>query len=141
MAPDPDVQGFAAAQDRLRAALGVDCVFVIPGAPTWPPGTPLDPETGVPYDPFLDPVAPVVDTEVTVRCSFVHKPLANIDPAATPIGAGDVGDAALIVPLASYPGVRDATTVRVGEETWDIQQFRYDVSLTLPRWIAYLERA
>lgn len=137
----PDLPGLAEAQDRLRDRLGVDAVFQIPAVKSWPAGTPLDPETQRPFDPFLEPENPTADAEVTVRCSFVHRPLTNADPAATAIGAGDRGDAALIVPLADYPAVRAATRVRVGEDVWDIQQFRYDVALTIPRWIAYLERA
>jgi hypothetical protein len=81
--PRPDTAGFADAQDRLRQELGVDAVFLIPTALVWPPGTPLDPETGKPFDPFLDPVDPAANTEVTVRCSFVHSPLIGIDPAAS----------------------------------------------------------
>jgi hypothetical protein len=29
----------------------------------------------------------------------------------------------------------------IGEGTWDIQRFRYDLALSVPRYIAYLERA
>jgi hypothetical protein len=141
MVDGPDVGGFADAQERLRQALGVDVVFIIPPAQTWPPGTPLDPETNRPYDPFLDPEPNAGDVEITVRCSFVHRPFANLDPESMPAGFADQGDAALIVPLARYPDVKAATRVRLGEDTWDVQAFRYDVSLTVPRWIAYLERA
>lgn len=137
----PNLEGFADAQAALREALGVDAVFLIASEPEWPPGTPLDPETGKPYDPFLEPIDPEVDTEVTVRCSFVHRPLQGIDPAQSPIGAGDLGDAALIIPIDRYDDVRTATRVRVGVELWDVQQFRYDVALGTERWLAYLERA
>jgi hypothetical protein len=37
--------------------------------------------------------------------------------------------------------VAAAVRVRVGEETWDVQQFRYDLALTVPRWLAYLEHS
>jgi hypothetical protein len=139
--PSPDVIGFADAQQRLRNELGVDAVFFIPGTPTWPAGTPLDPETNKPYDPFLDPDVPGADQLVTVRCSFVHHPLVSADPAATPLGAADSGNAALIVPPDRYPDVKQATRVTVGDEVWDVQIFRYDLALTVPRWIAYLEHA
>jgi hypothetical protein len=137
----PDAAAFADAQLRLRAALGVDAVFVIPGSVTWPPGTPIDPESGVPYDPFLTPDSTTADTEVTVRCSFVHRPLDTADPAATPVGTFDRGSAALIIPDAAIDSVRDATRVTIGEEVWDIQLVRFDVALQVPRWIAYLEHA
>lgn len=139
--PTVDIDGFAEAQEALRQKLGVDCVFLTPSAPQWPPDTQLDPETGKPFDPFLEPVNPTADSAVTVRCSFVHRPLRHIDPRQSPFGDGDEGDAALIVPLARYQDVRAATRVVIGEDTWEIQRFRYDVALTVPRWIAYLERA
>lgn len=137
----PDPADFADAQQRLRDALGVDAVFLIPGEPTWPAGTALDPETGRPFDPFIDPESSTADTEVTVRCSFVHRPLDTADPAATPIGTFDRGSAALIIPAAAINDMQDATRVRVGEETWDIQLIRYDFALQVPRFIAYLEHA
>lgn len=138
----PDVAGVADAQVRLRAALGVDAVFVIPvSGETWPAGTPLDPETGRAYDPFLEPETFTAAVEVTVRCSFVHRPLAEADPAASPIGAVDRGSAALILTPVDYATVSEATRVRVDVETWDVQQFRSDVALGVPRWIAYLEHA
>jgi hypothetical protein len=119
----PDVAGFRAAQARLREVLGVDAVFIIASALTWPPDTPLDPETGRPYDPFLEPVTPEVDVQVTVRCSFVQRPLVAADPTLSPIGSIDRGSAALVVAEADQPAVKDAVRVIVG------------------RWIAYLEHA
>lgn len=141
MSVHPDVAGFRAAQARLRGELGVDAVFIIPESSTWPADTPIDPETGQPYDPFTTPETTAPAQEVTVRCSFVHRPLAEADPRSTPIGPMDVGSAALIVPIEDFDTVRPATRVRVGEEVWDIQLFRYDLALTVPRWIAYLEHA
>jgi hypothetical protein len=137
----PDIAGFRDAQQRLRQEFGVDAVFFVPGDSSWPADTPLDPETGKPYDPFLEPEVPGVAQQITVHCSFVHRPLVDVDPDATPLGAADQGSAALIVPLDRYQEVKRATRVTVGEDVWDVQMFRYDVALTVPRWIAYLERA
>ena len=58
--PRPDLDGFAEAQGRLRQMIGVDAVFLVDGEPIWPAGTPIDPETGKPYDPFLEPETPLV---------------------------------------------------------------------------------
>jgi hypothetical protein len=141
MTPVPDVAGYAAAQTRLREQLGIDADFLIKGEPVWPPGTPIDPETGKPYDPFLDPVTPVEETTITVRVSFVHRPLDAADPAASPIGPLDRGNAALIVAEADYPTVHGARRVQVAGEVWDLQSWRHDVAARMPRWIAYLEHA
>jgi hypothetical protein len=139
--PVPDTVGFAAAQDRLRQQLGVDAVFIVPTASVWPAGTELDPETGKPYDPFLEPESGGEPVEETVRCSYVHKPLALLDPAQAPIGDVDRGVAALIVPVADYSRVRTAVRVRVGDEVYDVQQFRQDIFAGYVRWIADLEHA
>lgn len=141
MAVHPDVGGFREAQRRLRAELGVFATFTIPGDPSWPPGTPLDPETGKPHDPFLEPTVPPVDREEIVNCSFVHRPLVALDPAATPIGAADQGLAALIIDEADYERIKDATRVQIGPEIYDVQRFRHDVAIRTERYIAYLEHA
>jgi hypothetical protein len=137
----PDPEALADAMLRLRDQLGVDAVFVIPGEQAWPEGTPLDPETGRPFDPFLEPETTTDAQEITLRCSFVHRPLAQADPQTSPIGAMDTGSAALIVAQADYPQVADARRARVGEEVWDIQLWRHDTALRVGRWIAYLEHA
>lgn len=136
-----DAAGLADAQRRLRDKLGVDVTFTTTGAATWPAGTPLDPETSRPYDPFLEPDVPGSETAVTIRCSFVHRPLVGDDPAATPIGPGDRGSAVLIVDIDDYPAVKDARRAQVGVEAWDVQDWRFDTALGVDRWLAYLERA
>lgn len=137
----PDTAAIADAQRRLRAAVGVDATFTIAGEPTWPPDTPLDPETGRPYDPFLEPETPGDETAVTIRCSFVHRPLRSIDPEATPIGPGDLGSAELIVDVDDYPAVKGAQRVWVGADAWKVREWRYDIALGVERWLAYMERA
>lgn len=142
----PTIDGFYDAQMRLRDKLGVDVVFIIVSPPTWPFGTPLDPESGRPYDPFVEPEEGGEDLEVALRCSFVHRPLVpgamgGLTSPSTPIGNVDRGFAALLVDVEDYPQVKDARRVRVGEEMWDIELWRYDVALTVPRWIAQLEHS
>jgi hypothetical protein len=142
----PDTVGFSAAQDRLRELLGVDATFIITAAAVWPAGTQLDPESGKPYDPFLEPEVPGAVTEVTLRCSFAHRPFTpgmwgGLDTPNTPIGTVDRGISALIVAYADYPSVKDAARVRVADETWDVEVWRSDVLAGHNRWIVYLEHA
>ena len=137
----PSLAGFVEAQETLRARMGVDAVFLIRGEQTWPPDTPLDPETGRPFDPFLEPDDPIADAVVVVRCSFVSRPVQSEDPAASPIGAIDRGNAALIVDVDSHALVADAYRVRVGAEVYDVQDWRWDSVAGMERWIAYLEHA
>lgn len=142
----PDLAGFAAAQLRLRAYFGVDATFIVPGADTWPVGTPLDPETGKPYDPFLEPSVAGDDVEVEVHCSYVHRPFTpglwgGLDTPATPIGVVDRGIAGLILTPEQHDAVDGATRVVIGAETWDVELWRNDVQFGLDRWLVYLEHA
>jgi hypothetical protein len=142
MTTAPDLAGFAAAQRQLARDLGVDAVFTIPpGEPVWPPGTALDPDTGRPYDPFLEPESQDEETHVTVRCTYASRPLVSMDPAATPIGSIDAGSAALIMDADLYPPVASARRVVVGQETYSIDLARHDELAGYDRMILYLEHA
>jgi hypothetical protein len=142
MSPSADTAGFREAQGRLRTMLGVDAVFTVPpGEPVWPAGTELDPETGRPYDPFLEPESVEEAVEVTVRATFASRPLADADPAATPIGSIDTGSAALILAASDYPPVVNARRVMVGPETYSIQLARHDQIAGYDRMILYIEHA
>lgn len=146
MTVTPNTAGVAGAMNRLREHLGVDATFLVRGEPVWPAGTPIDPETGRPYDPFLEPEVPTEETEVTVRCSFVHRPFApgamgGMDMGTSPLGQADRGLAGLIVSEADYPQVQGAHRVRVGLETWDVELWRHDTSLTVGRYVCFLEHS
>jgi hypothetical protein len=142
----PDIAGFRAAQQRLRELLGTTVTFLIPEAATWAAGEPIDPETGRPMDPFAEPATGGGLVEVTKRVSFVARPLTSGralggDVAAAPIGNVDMGSAALIVDVADYPDVEDATRVHVGQALYDIENWRFDTLGEAERWIAYLEKS
>lgn len=141
VAVTPDLAGFADAQRRLRQQLGVDAVFEIPGAATWDPAEPIDPDTGRPYDPFATPSSGGAPTTRTVRCTFASRPIAGGDPQQSPLGAVDVGQAALIMEAADYQLVQDATRVTVGVEVYDVQVFRQDIVAGYERWLCFLEHA
>lgn len=138
----PDVAGFREAQKRLRQRLGVDVVFLVPQAPTWPDGTQLDPETGRPYDPFAEPASGGDDQEVTVRCSLVNRALTPLDPTVTTaVGDQDIAEAALIVDEADFATVQGARRCRVLARTWRIAELKLDELAGDARYIAYLEPA
>lgn len=141
MRPTANLAGFADAQGALRARLGVDAVFLIRGEQSWPADTPLDPETGLPFDPFLEPETSSEDAEIVVRATYVSRPMQTQDPAASPIGAIDRGSAALVVDPDAHAMVAGAYRVRVGAEVYDLQEWRWDSVGAMERWIAYLEHA
>jgi hypothetical protein len=78
-------------------------------------GDALDPETGKPYDPFLDPVVPGADQLVTVRCSFVHRALAERRPGGHAARRRRHGLRGADRAAGRYPSVKQATRVTVGE--------------------------
>lgn len=102
----PNLTGFRDAMARKRAAFAETVTFWRPDAHAWPPGTPIDPETNLPYD-------PVLAAEATERVS-VDVP-ANIairgqeDAAVNAAGWFDNTHALAIVNLASRGEVQDAT--------------------------------
>lgn len=141
MMVNPDVAGFQAAQARLRAELGVDVTFLVPVAPTYPPGTPVDPDTGRPLDPFAEPVTERGWDEEPARVSFINRGVGEGDAAQTPLGSIDEGKAALIIDGDTYGRVRRATRVKIGPETYAVEQMRYDPSLRSERYVVFLEHA
>lgn len=146
MAASPDTVGFAEAQRRLRAKLGVDAVFEIPEAVEWDPDEPIDPETDRPYDPFATPTTGGGTTDITKRCSYVSRPLGTTrDPTgnfpATPIGTVDAFNAALLLDADDYEDVKTAKRVRVIDDTWQIAGWQKDELAGYYRWIIYLQDA
>lgn len=126
----PDIAGFAEAQHRLRQELGIDVTFGIPVAPVWPDGTPLDPETGRPYDPTVDPASGGGTTAVTKRVALVFRPIrVNVeDPLDGDVRSGLRRDEsiALAIDTADYLDVRNATEVAVGDIDYKVTEIIED---------------
>lgn len=85
MAVEPDLAGFAEAQSRLRQKLGQDVAFYGPVTLTFPANTPLDPETGQPYDPTISGSA--ASASGMVRCS-VKRDVIHTQTVDTAAGIG-----------------------------------------------------
>ena len=67
----PDHAGFRDAQRRLRAAFGEPVRFLAPAVDEYPPGTRLDPDTGTPYDPTIEPIRSQPST--VVSCTVAQR--------------------------------------------------------------------
>jgi hypothetical protein len=80
---EPDLAGFAEAQQRHRTKFGEDVVFLGEVTAVFPGGTPLDPETGDPYDPALQPTSSGQASAV-VRCTVAWR-------SASEEGGGSAG--------------------------------------------------
>lgn len=123
---EPDLDGFREASITLRAAMGREVVFLTPTETVWPEGTPLDPQTGEPYDPVIQPLASgwasaaVPDALVVVPGGSVRVDTVTNQP----IGEIEAGQAVVIIAAASYaiPQVEAATRVVLFDGTYDITE-------------------
>lgn len=127
MIGQPDIEGLKSAQVRLRSAFGKDVTFYTPMETEWPPGTVLDPESGRPYDPLIEPVASGFSSAV-VKCNVAHRPVQglgeNVDETA--IGDIPVGECVLIMGNDDYASIADAVAFDVLERNWKLKDARPD---------------
>lgn len=81
----PDLAGFTEAQRRLRGGFGEDVTFYQRAELTYPPDTPVDPETGEPYDPTIEPT---VETQpsATVNATVAFRSLSEDQEDTSALG-------------------------------------------------------
>jgi hypothetical protein len=120
----PDLDGFAAAQARLREQVGVDVTFLGEVSATFPPGTPLDDDTGQPYDALIEPTASAQASAV-VRCDVAHRPLRN-ETDESQAGWGEHNHVMLIGPAASATALASAVAFRLRDHSYKITGLRVD---------------
>lgn len=142
----PDLDAFRDAMNRLRTYMGEDVTFHIPEAPQWPPGTPIDPETGEPYDPAVDPVVGGGFQDVVKHVGVVVKPISPAreggDTRFAPGGEFSGMDAVLDMAAADQPDVTDATEVTVYNARFKIIEMKpsgLGGTDQIDRFVVYLE--
>jgi hypothetical protein len=91
----PNLAGFRDAQVRLNAAMGNDVSFRFAASGfTYPPGTPIDPETGKAMDPFVEPLTeidfPTASARATVVRTVPTTLMAGEDQRAGLINDGEI---------------------------------------------------
>lgn len=129
--------GFQDAQRRLRAETGIDATFHIPVAPTWPGGTKLDPETGRPYDPVVQPTTGGGFSDVTKK---VGKAVGTLnDDNDTPIGIMADAEGVLMVDVDDVASVGTATEVTVSNVRYKITQKRPRGLTRVMEWLFFVE--
>lgn len=138
---EPDFDGFATAQATLREKFGRDLRFYTPEETTYPEGTPLDPESGRPYDPTILPTASgYVATDV--RVSVVNRPVqgTNDTMKRKAIGWLESGGIVLIVDPADWASIETATEVEYADERYVIRQSDHDYFGPVDRYLLYCEQ-
>lgn len=143
----PDFPGFVDAQARHRENFGIMVTFEIPSVKTWAPGTQLDPESGAPYDPFLEPATGATPRQELVRVNVISRPTGagrgglEGERNAGPLGSMDSSEMALILAVEDFARVEGAERVLVLDDTWEVEGIRHDMLGPTRRYIVYLEPA
>lgn len=129
MVVDPDLPGFREAQVLLRQKFGEDVPFFTPTETKYPSGTPLDPESGLPYDPTVLPEASGF-ASASVRASVVFRPIQGLGDSAKTTPIGDIEEGRVVVMVSpedfEEEDLEDATELEVHGERYRIKQTEYD---------------
>lgn len=135
-----DLDGFAAAQRKLRANFGEAITFLGPPVTTWPPDTLLDPETGLPYDPVIEATTTTNEQSV-VCCNVVYKAInrAGISGEATTTALGwmETGDMMLIADISDRPLIDGKASFVARGEHWDIHATVADGVGAIQRYLVF----
>jgi len=123
----PDLAGMADAQARLRKFTGEDVIFYTPTGTEWPPDAVLDPQTGRPFDPLIEPIASGFSS-AAVRCNIASRPVSGLNDqtAETPIGNIELGGVVLIMGVDDKPIIADATEFDAKGDHFKITQTKDD---------------
>lgn len=100
-------------------------MFLRPPELTWPPGTPIDPDTGRPYDPTIGPATDEADAH-EVMCDILTQPLARDDVTWTALGATEVDHAIFIASSGAAPQASGATVVVARDEDYLVTTQKFD---------------
>lgn len=141
--PDgPDLEGFREAQERLRQNLGQEITFLVSSEKVWPEGTAIDPESGEPFDPTIDPETGGDITEVVITCIVVSRLIRGEPNEAGiegPQGVARGESAALIVGTADLVEIEGATDFILNDITYGIQEITSDGLTGVDRYICFGE--
>jgi len=127
MADGPDLAGMKDAQVRLRRYTGEDVIFYTPTGEEWPPDTELDPQSGKPYDPLIDPIASGW-ASAAVNANLAFRPVSGLNDqvAELPIGNLELGQIVAILDIDEAQGVTDATEFDAKGDHYKITQRKDD---------------
>lgn len=138
MAIERDLDGFRDAMARMRGFMGRDVTFLKQIEGTYPVGTQVDPETGLPFDPTIEPVG-ATEQELAVPANVYTAVAGNRgafkdDQQMSAIGWLEAGNVIFDVSVSDFDslGLDDATAVE------DLGS-RYKISDTDPWFVGGVE--
>lgn len=123
----PDLTGFVAAQEHLNEVMGEDVVFIALEPKVWPPGTPLDPESGEPFDPTVKPDSGGGEIATVVRSTPIEGAVRAQDPTRiSPSGVRDTEELVFIINADDLAFVQDAVYVDHNGERYHVTDIKND---------------
>lgn len=124
MVAGPDLSGLAAALARLRSYTGQNVIFYFPSVPTWPEGTQLDPESGRPFDPQIEPDSNETPDPVSVKCNVAFRPVSGTseDTAESPIGDIKQNECVLIMSVEEMESIAEAISFDAKGDNYKIKK-------------------
>jgi hypothetical protein len=131
----PNLAGFREAQERKRALLGEDIVFISEPVFVWP-DVPIDEQTGRPYDPTVVPLSSAAASAV-VRCGVAFRGTIT---GATEVGAQGVVDRTHVMLIASSgaaSAVEGKSRFQARGETFLIESTKFDGVSGIDRLLVY----
>jgi hypothetical protein len=103
----PDLAGFTEAQRRLRGGFGETVTFYKAEVSSYPPGTPIDPETGEPYDPTVEPDSTTQDN-AAVKATVAFRSLSDDQEDTSALGQVERTHVLVIADIADRPQIDGA---------------------------------
>lgn len=126
MAETPNISGFLEAQALLRDKLGLDVRMLTPVTAAYASGTVLDPSTGLPYDPRIQPTASGFASAI-VRASVIGETLGTEDDTETnAAGIFSSKSVVLNITVGDWPLASAATEFEVFEQRYEIRDAQPD---------------
>lgn len=138
----PDLAGYREAQERLRSVLGEPIVLLQAATRSYDPGVALDPETGEPYDPLIEPQESAqASAQVQGRIAFRGVPgspdAASMDSA---LGWMEDTDVAVITGSAAASAASGAVSMVIRDERYEIRTARFDGIVGTDRYLIFGEK-
>jgi hypothetical protein len=130
-----DLAGFRDAQRRLRNEFAEEVTFLLPEQFEYPAGTPIDPETGEPYDPTVVPTVASAASAV-VRCNVAFNTRNRSDEQQIQSGALGVFEQTHVMLIAD---IAAASAIAPAVE-FDVRDARYKIEAQKPDGIGELQR-
>lgn len=136
-----NVQGFVDAQANLRTTLGAAVTFKVPVTKTWPEGTKLNPDTGLPYDATIKQTSAEF-TDVIKTCLIIAKQGSPLRPQSDTrtTAAGDLSGMDIILDLADddQADVEESVEMVVNGLTYRVEEMKpFSLAGDRYRWLVY----